>query len=236
MKNQARILILGDILREARHIKKRLEAEGFGVRALKNGPRTMERCIDKKYALVILGTALPGLAGLDLCRQMRAFDQEIPIIMLSAPGNEWHCIRAYEAGCDDYVVRPINVDELAARVKAVLRRCERAKRTGAGTAQERVIRVGSLKIDPDKRLVSRDNKQVYLTAKEFDLLCLLASNPGRVYSRRELLDLLWDYDAEVYESTVNSHMNRLRGKIEKNPRSPKCILTVWGIGYRFRRV
>jgi len=233
VKNSVRILLLGGTLPEVRHMKRRLEAEGLGVQTFRYCARAIERCLDPQFAMVILGTALPGLQGLDLCRQMRIVNQDTPIIMLSAPANRRHCVEAYEAGCDDCIVGPFNIDELVARVKAVLRRYERAHRIATGKIQSGRVKVGDLVIDPGKQLVTLNSKRVDLTAKEYDLLCLLASNPGRAYSRRELLDLLWDYDAEVYECTVNSHINRLRGKIERNARSPRYILTVWGVGYRF---
>ena len=207
--------------------------EGFTVQAFATGEEAVERYFDQEYALVILDWMLPGISGVEVCRQIRASDPNTPIIMLSARAEERDRILGLEIGCDDYITKPFSVGELTARVRAVLRRFERAEQIARGKLGGHRIEVGGLVIDRDRRVVSVSGKPVVLTVKEYDLLCLLSANPGRPYSRRQLLDLLWNYDAEVYEHTVNSHMNRLRAKIEKNPRKPRYILTVWGVGYRF---
>lgn len=233
MKRARRILIVDDDAALVEVVKAHLEDGGFEVHAFSSGTGAVERYFDSEYSLVILDWILPGLSGIEVCKQIRAADKNIPIIMLSCRGEEEARIEGLDAGCDDYITKPFGVKELAARIRAVLRRYDRAHQIARGKVGGRRIEIGDLLIDRDSRSVVVSGKPVHLTVKEYDLLCLLASNPGRTYSRRQLLDLLWDYGAEVYDHTVNSHINRLRAKIEKTPISPRYILTVWGVGYRF---
>jgi len=233
VKNLGRILVVEDDPSVVQILRKVLRGEGFEVEVMGDGREAADRYFDARYALVILDWKLPGLSGIEVCRQIRASDPNTPVIMLSGQVEEHHRIQGLEAGCDDYIPKPFSVRELAARVHALLRRFRRAERIARGDAEGRKIEVRDLVIDLDRRRVTVRGKPVHLTVKEYSLLCLLASNPGRTYSRRQLLDLLWDYGAEVYEHAVNSHVNRLRAKIEKDPRSPAYILTVWGMGYRF---
>jgi two-component system alkaline phosphatase synthesis response regulator PhoP len=233
MKSIERILIVEDDRSVVHIVRSCLEKEGFRVQSFSSGEEAVERYFDQKYALVILDWKLPGMSGIDVCRQIRSSDPNTPIIMLSGRTEERDRVRGLEVGCDDYILKPFGVKELVARVRAVIRRYERAQRIALGKLEGSRIEIGALVIDREKRGVSINSRPVPLTVKEYDLLCLLAANPGRTYSRRQLLDLLWAYDAEVYEHAVNSHVNRLRAKIERDPRKPRYIHTVWGVGYRF---
>jgi DNA-binding response OmpR family regulator len=175
---------------------------------------------------------LPGVDGLEICRRLRQETDYLPILMLTAKSSEIDRIVGLELGADDYLTKPFSVRELVARVKAIFRRI------GAVTLREDdktspKIGIGDLVIEADKRKVILDGRQITLTAKEYDLLYHFASHPGRVYTRTQLLDQVWGYGYEGYEHTVNSHINRLRGKIEADPASPRYVLTVWGVGYRF---
>jgi DNA-binding response OmpR family regulator len=184
------------------------------------------------YDLIILDIMLPGMDGIEICRKLRNREDYIPIIMLTSKSSELDRVLGLEIGADDYVTKPFSIPELLARVKAIFRRAEQLRHPPEET-DAAVIRAGELVIDPDKRSVTLKDRPVDLTAKEFDLLFRFASNPGRVYSRAQLLDLVWGYGHDGYEHTVNSHINRLRTKIEADPAQPRYILTVWGVGYKF---
>lgn len=233
MKKLEKILIFKNDHATIQHVKTHLELDGFEVHILKNGIEALERYFDSRYNLVILSWMETGFPAIEICRQIRLSDQHTPIIVLSTRRDKENVIQAFEAGCDDYLTTPFSIRELSARVKGTLRRYKYVRQTANGKTGGRRIEIKDLKIDTSIRRVTVKGVKVDLTAKEYDLLCLLASNPGMVYTRRLLLDLLWDHNADVYEHTVNSHINRLRGKIERNSDSPKYILTEWGIGYRF---
>jgi DNA-binding response OmpR family regulator len=184
------------------------------------------------WDLIILDLMLPGMEGLEFCRRMRAGDHYTPILMLTAKSSEVDRVVGLEMGADDYLTKPFSIRELIARVKAIFRRLEALgpKSGGQGAA---LVHAGAMVIDPEKRTVAIGGEPVELTAREFDLLMQFASNPGRVYSRQQLLDLVWGYGHDGYEHTVNSHINRLRAKIERDPSKPEYVLTVWGVGYKF---
>jgi DNA-binding response OmpR family regulator len=210
-----------------------LEAEGYQVVAATDGAEGLQ-CFNRgAWALVILDWMLPSLSGLDILRAIRDRDGRTPVLMLTARGDESDKVLGLEQGCDDYLTKPFSVRELVARVKVLRRRIERAEELARITAGERILDLGVLKIDTGKHRVTVRNQPVQLTVKEYDLLNTLASRPGRIFSRQQLLDIVWNQDSDLYEHTVNSHINRLRSKIEENPNRPKLILTVWGIGYRF---
>lgn len=181
------------------------------------------------YELVILDLMLPVMDGLEVCKRLREKDKLIPVIMLTSKSSELDRVLGLEIGADDYMTKPFSIPELMARVKSQFRRLGAMQMP----VEQQVLRRGDVLIDPDKHSASIDNKPLDLTAKEFDLLLHFAAHPGRVYSRLELLDQVWGYSYEGYEHTVNSHINRLRAKIEKDPAKPKHILTVWGVGYKF---
>lgn len=186
-----------------------------------------------KYDLIILDIMLPGLNGMEVCRKIRQTDRHTPIMMLTARSEEMDKVIGLETGADDYLTKPFSVREFIARVKVVLRRSEDDDNGLAAKPASAIIRHGALRIDIDKRKVTLNDVRIELSPKEFDLIALLASNPGKSYSRKSLLNLVWGYDFEGYEHTVNSHINRLRGKIEEDVSNPTFILTTWGVGYRF---
>ena len=196
-----------------------------------DGNRGLDRALAGHYDLIILDLMLPGIEGLELCRRLRAEADYTPILMLTAKSSEVDRVVGLEMGADDYLTKPFSIRELLARVKAIFRRAEVFGKgeTGARTH----VTVGDLAIDVDKRAVTVAGVPADLTAKEFDLLLQFAGHPGRVYSRQQLLDLVWGYGHAGYEHTVNSHINRLRGKIERDPANPEYVLTVWGVGYKF---
>ena len=184
------------------------------------------------WDLIILDLMLPGMEGLELCRRLRATDAYTPVLMLTAKSSEVDRVVGLELGADDYLTKPFSIRELIARVKAIFRRLE-ALGPAAREEAEQSFTKGGMAIDPDKRQVAIAGAPVELTAREFDLLLQFARHPGRVYSRQQLLDLVWGYGHDGYEHTVNSHINRLRAKIESDPSQPDFILTVWGVGYKF---
>jgi len=228
-----RILIIEDNRDLVELVKLHLESEGYEVDAALDGPEGLAAFAPGKWGLIILDWMLPGLSGLEVLRQVRAQDAQTPVLMLTARGEEADKVLGLELGCDDYMTKPFSVRELVARIKVLRRRIERAEEIASGAASDRVLQVGPLTIDTGMRRVTVHGQAVQLTVKEYDLLYALASRPGRTFSRRQLLDLVWHQDTDVYEHTVNSHINRLRAKIEADPNRPALILTVWGIGYRF---
>lgn len=186
----------------------------------------------KPFDLVLLDIMLPGLDGLEILKKMRAKAIYTPVLMLTSKSSEIDRVLCLELGADDYVTKPFSVTELTARVKAIFRRVDALSQPVPAAASRR-IQTGTLAIEPDKRVVTLDGKEVDLTAKEFDLLLCFAQNPGRVFTRAQLLDKVWGYSHSGYEHTVNSHINRLRTKIEADPANPRYILTVWSVGYKF---
>lgn len=185
-----------------------------------------------QYELVILDLMLPVMDGLEVCKQLREQNKLVPVIMLTSKSSELDRVLGLEIGADDYMTKPFSIPELMARVKAQFRRLNVLQTT----ITQKKITLGDLVIEIDKHRVSLKNNPLDLTAREFDLLLHFASQPGRVYSRAELLDKVWGYSFEGYEHTVNSHINRLRAKLEDNPTNPKYLLTVWGVGYKFNEV
>jgi DNA-binding response OmpR family regulator len=184
------------------------------------------------FDLVILDRMLPDIDGIEICRRLRREDDYVPVLMLTARSAELDRVLGLELGADDYLTKPFSIPELLARAKAILRRAE-AMRRAASEPGEGPIRVGDLSVDPARRRVTVSGRTVALTAKEFDLLLLFARHPGRVFTRARLLEHVWGYGHSGYEHTVNSHINRLRSKIEPEPSEPRYLLTVWGVGYRF---
>lgn len=205
----------------------------FQVDVVNNGVDGLNRASNHEYQLIVLDLMLPGMDGLELCRRLRSQSVNIPVLMLTARSSELDRVLGLELGADDYLTKPFSIKELQARVKAILRRVELSAKQMAANPDE-IIEVQSLIIDVSGRNVFIDNHAVELTAREFDLLLHFARNPGRVYSRGQLLDYVWGYSHNGYEHTVNSHINRLRKKIEQNPEQSQYIETVWGVGYRFR--
>lgn len=197
------------------------------------GDTGLERFRAGGIDLVILDLMLPGLDGLAVCREVRAAPGYVPVLMLTAKSTELDRVLGLEMGADDYLTKPFSVAELAARIKALFRRVDALSKGASAVEEAGEIEVERLRIDPVRRRVSVDGRPVELTAREFDLLWHFATHPGRVFSRAQLLDAVWGYNHEGYEHTVNTHINRLRNKIEADPADPHYVQTVWGVGYRF---
>lgn len=226
-----RILVVEDNPDLAELVTLNLRDEGYATETIADGLQALARLEQEPFDLVILDLMLPGMDGLELCRRLRARPDYLPILMLTAKTTELDRVLGLEVGADDYVTKPFSIRELLARVKALFRRVDAL--ADAPEEQGGQISINGLTIDPRKRLVQLDGKPISLTSREFDLLLYFARHPGRVYSRAQLLDAVWGYGHEGYEHTVNSHINRLRAKIEHRPAQPNYILTVWGVGYKF---
>lgn len=228
-----RVLLIEDHLDIAKLIALHVRDLGCEVEHVASGELGLERLGERDYDLVILDRMLPGMDGLEVCRRLRAGSGYIPILMLTARSSELDRVVGLEIGADDYLTKPFSIPELLARIKALFRRTDALGR-GHQDPQldDSVIQVGRLRIEPSKHRVTLQGREVSLTQKELDLLLQLAANPGRVYSRAQLLDLIWGRGHIGYEHTVNSHINRLRAKIERDPARPELILTVWGVGYK----
>jgi DNA-binding response OmpR family regulator len=205
---------------------------GYDVRTAADGVAGVQTALADRPDVVLLDLMLPKMDGLAVCRELRDKAPYIPILMLTAKDDVFDKVLGLEMGADDYITKPFTFRELEARIKSVLRRVQIGARTESAT-DEAPIQRGKLRIDPAKREVSVGDRQVELTPKEFELLRLFASNPGRVFPRKYLLEKIWDYSYEGYDRTIDSHINRLRAKIEENPDNPQMVLTVWGIGYKF---
>jgi DNA-binding response OmpR family regulator len=227
-----RILVVEDNLDLAELVLMHLRDAGYTAEHAGDGRAALQRLTAESFDLLILDLMLPGLDGLELCRQLRTHPDYLPILMLTAKSTEVDRVVGLEIGADDYVTKPFSIRELLARVKALLRRADAMRDVPAETVSE-VLRVDGLEIDPTRREVRLDGNEIRLTGREFDLLLHFARHPGRVYSRAQLLDMVWGYGHDGYEHTVNSHINRLRAKIEHTPAQPRYILTVWGVGYKF---
>ena len=196
-----------------------------------DGKQALAMFKQNDYQLVILDLMLPEIDGLEVCRQLRAIDYHVPILMLTSKSSELDRVIGLEVGADDYITKPFSIPELMARIKVQFRRNDALQ--SIDKSQSNPMQFGELSIDPGRHTVSVAGEDITLTAREFELLLHFASNPGLVFSRLQLLEQVWGYNYEGYEHTVNSHINRLRAKIEKDPTIPVYILTVWGVGYRF---
>ncbi|MDH5392325.1 MAG: response regulator transcription factor [Gammaproteobacteria bacterium] len=227
MKN---VLIVEDNHDIASLIQMHLADTGYQTVISSDGLSAVEHTNNTKFDLVILDLMLPKMDGLDVCRSIRKQSSYTPILMLTSKSSELDRVLGLEVGADDYVTKPFSIRELLARVKSQFRRAE-ATTLSDSMVNELVF--DDLQVNLDTRRVTLGDRNIDLTAKEFDLLHKFAQNPGRVYTRSQLLDSVWGYGHEGYEHTVNSHINRLRSKIEIKPAHPRYILTVWGVGYKF---
>lgn len=198
-----------------------------------DGREGLLKALNDSYGIILLDIRLPGLDGIELCKKIRLAKIQTPILMVTSKSEEIDKIIGLEMGADDYITKPFSIRELIARVKAILRRSELTHQDKTGDAIREINHEG-LHINITLRIVEVYGKRIELSPKEFDLLILFASNPGRTYTRTQLLDQVWGYQFEGYEHTVNSHINRLRSKIELNLNQPEFILTTWGVGYKFR--
>jgi two-component system, OmpR family, alkaline phosphatase synthesis response regulator PhoP len=226
------ILVIEDDRDIAQLVALHLQDLGCAVEVVHHGHAGLRQALTRSYDLIILDLMLPGFDGLDICQQLRTRPNYAPILMLTAKSTELDRVVGLEMGADDYLTKPFSIQELLARVKALFRRME-ALQSQAASGGEETIRAGDLTIEVPKRQITLRGQAVSLTGKEFALLLQFAQHPGRVYTRAQLLDLVWGYGHEGYEHTVNSHINRLRAKIESDPRRPRYVLTVWGVGYKF---
>jgi DNA-binding response OmpR family regulator len=229
---ERRILVVEDQQDIADLIAMHLRDLGYAVDSVHDGNKGYEAAVAGEYDLIVLDVMLPGRDGLDVVRSLRMERVQTPVLMLTARSGEIDRVLGLELGADDYLTKPFSIPELQARVKAILRRTDRSANAPDTTTPER-IQVGELNIDTGSREVSLGRRAVPLTAKEFDLLVHFARNPGRAFTRMQLLDAVWGTSFEGYEHNVNTHINRLRGKIEADASNPRYVLTVRGVGYRF---
>lgn len=205
---------------------------GYDVVSAGDGEAGVRMAINEKPTVMILDLMLPKVDGLSVCRQVRERNPTLPIIMLTAKDDVVDKILGLEMGADDYLTKPFSLRELEARMKSVLRRTRVKPAEPADEELTPIVR-GELRIDPGRREVTIKDRVIELTPKEFELLSLFAAHPGRVYSRKYLLENIWDYTYGGYDRTIDSHINRLRAKVEDDPDEPKLVLTVWGVGYKF---
>lgn len=226
-------LVVDDEKLIVKGIKFSLEQDGYEVDVAYDGSEALKMAKEKEYDIVLLDVMLPEMDGMEVCQAIREFS-EMPIIMLTAKGTDMDKILGLEYGADDYITKPFNILEVKARIKAIIRR--NSKKAKAVEKNERIIEVSDLRLDLDSRRVFEKDKELNLTAKEFDILELLTQNPDKVYSREKLLSIVWGN--KLHEAgdvrTVDVHVRRLREKIEPNPSEPKYIHTKWGVGYYFK--
>ena len=228
----SKILIIEDDPDIAELVSIHMIDTGFETEKVHDGKEGLIRAMEDTYELIILDLKLPGMDGLEICRKLRMEKINTPIIMLTSKSEEIDRVLGLEIGADDYMTKPFSIRELVARVKTVLRRGKREN--DPDRSPDKILQGDNFYLDITKRIVKSYNQQVELSPKEFDMLVLLASNPGKTYSRLDLLNQVWGVDFEGFEHTVNSHINRLRSKIEKNMNEPEFILTTWGVGYKFK--
>ena len=213
-----KVLVVDDEKLIVKGIRFNLEQDGMEVDCAYDGEEAVEKAKEKHYDIILLDLMLPKMDGLEVCQQIREFSN-VPIVMLTAKGEDMDKILGLEYGADDYITKPFNILEVKARIKAIMRRA---------------IETGDLKLDCESRRVFIAGKEINLTAKEFDVLELLVFNPNKVYSRENLLNIVWGYEYPGDVRTVDVHIRRLREKIEANPSEPKYVHTKWGVGYYFQ--
>ena len=225
-----RVLVVDDEKLIVKGIRFSLEQDGMEVDCAYDGEEALKMVKEREYDIVLLDVMLPKLTGFELCQQIREFSS-FPVVMLTAKGDDMDKILGLEYGADDYITKPFNILEVKARIKAIMRRT--AKKP-AEQEKSKVVQAGDLTLDCEGRRVSIAGKEINLTAKEFDVLELLVFNPNKVYSRENLLNIVWGYEYPGDVRTVDVHIRRLREKIEENPSEPKYVHTKWGVGYYFQ--
>lgn len=225
-----KVLVVDDEKLIVKGIRFSLEQDGMEVDCAYDGEEAIEKAKEIEYDVILLDVMLPKFNGMEVCQQIREFSN-VPIIMLTAKSDDMDKILGLEYGADDYITKPFNILEVKARIKAIMRRSQSKAQP---EQKAKTVTFGSLKINCESRRVYVNGKEVNLTAKEFDLLELLVFNPNKVYSRENLLNIVWDYDYPGDVRTVDVHIRRLREKIEENPSEPKYIHTKWGVGYFFQ--
>ena len=225
-----RVLVVDDEKLIVKGIIFSLEQDGYNVDCAYDGEEALKLAKENAYDIILLDVMLPKHDGFEVCQQIREYS-DVPIIMLTAKGDDMDKILGLEYGADDYITKPFNILEVKARIKAIMRRINKQNKD---QENEKVIVKGEMKIDCESRRVVIADREINLTAKEFDLLELLAMNPNKVYSRENLLNIVWGYEYPGDARTVDVHIRRLREKIETNPSDPKYVYTKWGVGYYFR--
>ncbi len=225
-----RVLVVDDEKLIVKGIRFSLEQDGMKVDCAYDGEEALKLAKENAYDLILLDIMLPKNDGFEVCQQIRKFS-DVPIVMLTARNDDMDKILGLEYGADDYITKPFNILEVKARIKAIMRRTGKRDQ---GQVNDKMIVKGSMRIDCESRRVVIDDNEVNLTAKEFDLLELLAMNPNKVYSRENLLNIVWGYEYPGDARTVDVHIRRLREKVETNPSDPKYVYTKWGVGYYFR--
>ncbi len=230
-----KVLIVEDDLDIADLIRLNLVELGIECEHQSHGDNALHCALHNHYDLMILDVMLPGVSGLDICRKVRDSKPEQAIIMLTAKNSEMDRVLGLELGADDYMTKPFSVRELQARVRSQLRKVHLMTQAalGQGNTQDKALVINQLSIDVKNHQVLYAGKEIELTATEFELLSYLAAHPNQVFSRTQLLEAVWGYHHSAYEHTVNSHINRLRSKLEVNATTPKMVQTVWGVGYKF---
>ncbi|HUI09279.1 MAG TPA: response regulator transcription factor [Bacteroidota bacterium] len=230
---QRRVLIVEDDRDIAQLVELHLRDLGCRCDIARDGEAGMAKATSGEYDLIILDLMLPGIDGTEICREVRAGKNYTPIMMLTARSEELDRVLGLELGADDYLTKPFSIREFIARVKAIFRRVGALKEEQAEAGEAKLLSRGALKIDRENRKVTLGGRKIELTPKEYDLLVLFAAHPGRTYTREQLLNTVWGPQFEGYDHTVNSHINRLRAKIEEDVTHPQYIRTSWGVGYRF---
>lgn len=224
-----RVLVVDDEKMIVKGLKFSLEQDGMEVDCAYDGEEALEKAKSEEFDIILLDIMLPKLDGMQVCQMIREFSS-VPIIMLTAKGDDMDKILGLEYGADDYITKPFNILEVKARIKAILRRNVKKE---AAPKKSNIISIRDMKLDCDSRSLFINDKEINLTAKEFDLLELMVKNPNKVYSRESLLNIVWGYDYPGDARTVDVHVRRLREKIEDNPSEPKYVHTKWGMGYYY---
>ena len=227
-----KILVVDDEQVLVKGIKYNLEKEGYQVAAAYDGAAAVELARTGEFDLIILDLMMPVLSGTEACMQIREFS-DVPVIMLTARGEDADKLMGFACGADDYVTKPFNILELKARIRALLKRSAPRQPQAPQTAAT-LLTVGDLSLDTQQRVAIREGRTIDLTAKEYDVIELLMRNPGRVYSRENLMNVVWGYTYAGDYRTVDVHIRRLREKLEENPAAPEHICTRWGVGYYFK--
>ncbi|MBR6259081.1 MAG: response regulator transcription factor [Oscillospiraceae bacterium] len=224
-----RILVVDDEKLLVKGLKFNLESEGWEVEAAYDGAEGVELARAGRFDIILLDLMMPKLDGLEACMRIREFSN-VPIIMLTAKSEDMDKIIGFEYGADDYVTKPFNILELKARIRALFRRS-----TPEDSREGKLLTSGHITLDTERRMAEKDGEPVELTGREYELIELLMRNPGRIYSRENLLNIIWGYEYQGDIRTVDVHIHRLRDKLEITPAEPECIMTKWGVGYYFKK-
>lgn len=225
-----RVLVVDDEKLIVKGIRFSLEQDGMEVDCAYDGEEALQKAKEKEYDIILLDVMLPKLTGFEVCQQIRDFSN-VPVVMLTAKGEDMDKILGLEYGADDYITKPFNILEVKARIKAIVRR---NSKNAAREEKTALLKAGDLSMDRESRRVFIEEREVNLTAKEFDLLELFLTNPGKVFSREKLLNVVWGYEYPGDVRTVDVHVRRLREKVETNPSDPRYVYTKWGVGYYYK--